>query len=428
MNTEMQYQVLLLGPDKDKSCPSLTNVSSTRGTQFVKELAERIQDLGLHPDTHFLLTSDVRRMNPDSPAVVVWFDNANTASHEETRELENLADRGIPIFPVVDSLDGYPSRVPPLLQPLNGKPWDKRDEVITGTLTALGLLRSAKRVFISYKRSETTGIARQLFRELQLRGYQAFLDTARIAPGKDVQADLVSELANVDVIILLHSKEALNSIWVMEEIIDAHIRGTEVIDLLFHDAKRQSDLDLAIPYDVPPGSVNNFGDGESITLAEPFLERLLTDVERYRIRSVQTRRNRIIRQLTEDAETLNIPVANRLTGSIAMPHVPYLEFTLAGSNVVAAIVSQGIPDSREVHSRDSVIKSAANAAVSFSSTISSSRIVYDEYGVLNDDLRHLGWLNHLTKSAAGTASAPAVETLRLCDAFQWLKDSGRSAT
>lgn len=78
--------------------------------------------------------------------------------------------------------------------------------------------RRERRVFISYKRSDSGPVARQLYEELTLRGYHTFLDDVSIDRGVDFQHGLKWWLNDADVVLVLISPHFENSRWCMEEI------------------------------------------------------------------------------------------------------------------------------------------------------------------------------------------------------------------
>jgi hypothetical protein len=95
------------------------------------------------------------------------------------------------------------------LRGINGmelKADDPQLERLAGVLLeGLGLVRKSRRLFISYKRSETQGVAIQLYEALDHGGFGVFLDTLSIRPGEPFQEVLWHRLADTDVIVLLDS-------------------------------------------------------------------------------------------------------------------------------------------------------------------------------------------------------------------------------
>jgi len=88
------------------------------------------------------------------------------------------------------------------------------DEVITRAVLA----RQTRNVFISYQRSATLGVARDLASALQSEGFSTFLDEQSIRPGGDIDAEIAYRLNDVDLVVLLATETLQFSEWVHKEI------------------------------------------------------------------------------------------------------------------------------------------------------------------------------------------------------------------
>ena len=95
-----------------------------------------------------------------------------------------------------------------------GWPVAAADEI----LSQLWLARTRLKVFVSYKRSDSEGVADQLHMQLTKRGYDAFRDDCSIARGADFQRELHFWLNDADLILLLVTPDLAESEWVLEEI------------------------------------------------------------------------------------------------------------------------------------------------------------------------------------------------------------------
>ena len=99
---------------------------------------------------------------------------------------------------------------------------DKRLDAITNlVLENLGLLRRTRRLFISYRRSNSSHEALQLRHELDARGYDVFLDTHSVPRGDDFQEVLWHRLADSDVVVMLDTPGFMTSRWTKEELAQA---------------------------------------------------------------------------------------------------------------------------------------------------------------------------------------------------------------
>jgi len=111
------------------------------------------------------------------------------------------------------------SKFPPSLRHLNAVFWTPGERLsIWRILSVGGLVSSRPRLFISYVRRESEGIAQQLYDNLHREGFDIFLDRFSIEPGVDFQVRLTEELSNMGTVLLLESKNILKSKWVRHEV------------------------------------------------------------------------------------------------------------------------------------------------------------------------------------------------------------------
>ena len=124
----------------------------------------------------------------------------------------------LPMMPRAVIKTGPPTLTPPLNKQ-NIAFWDTSVEEMAATILArAGVTTLDRRVFISYRRTETQPMADQLFDALTRLNFSVFLDTVSINPGEDFQARLFEQLADKSMIVLLHSPDFSNSQWCMEEV------------------------------------------------------------------------------------------------------------------------------------------------------------------------------------------------------------------
>jgi hypothetical protein len=129
-------------------------------------------------------------------------------------------------------------------------------ELALVALARAGVTSLDRRVFISYRRVETSPLADQLFDRLSQRNFQVFLDRVSVDPGVDFQVKLFEHLADKSMMVLLHSTTFASAQWTKAEI----------------DFAR--DLDLSILVLRLPGLPNdiNARAGEVVQLEESEIE------------------------------------------------------------------------------------------------------------------------------------------------------------
>jgi hypothetical protein len=174
-----------------------------------------VRALGLAPAQDMEIITSPTAIGKRNSMVGVWFAETGVVpSHNDLSLLDALLDGGVTIIPVVDSVDGYSTKVPPSLASINGVPREPRIDVVQAILRGLGLTRIQRQAFITYKRSDSTGVAIQVFDGLSERGYHTFLDTASIEIGDEFQSVLWDRISDADVHLFLDTPGALQSRWI----------------------------------------------------------------------------------------------------------------------------------------------------------------------------------------------------------------------
>ena len=199
---DRRYQLVVMGPATNRFLPELH-----------AEFDAQIADIGLTPgpgqDAEILVSSSMRLIDVqwDSAPVAIWFGAAGATPTNE--DLELLKDFQVrqpnPVFPVCDTLQDYPDKVPESLAPINGQAWEPAP-VVANVLKAFDLTRQERQAFISYRRSDSEAVARQLYDALQKRKFRVFLDTASVDAGVLFQDVLHGRLSDVNLVVFLDTK------------------------------------------------------------------------------------------------------------------------------------------------------------------------------------------------------------------------------
>lgn len=370
----MKYQILILGPKMEDYLP-----------EFIDAMRSAVSDVGLSfpGDVEVLKISDESSIRWDGTPVALWFGGDDGPIPQELDLLEHLAKEIVPVFPIVDDLEFYRERTPPILQSVNGSEWQSGDAVacariVADLMRALRLTRATRQAFISYKRDEASGVATQLFDELVHRGYQVFLDIWSVEKGSDFQQILWDRMADVDLLIFLDSQTALDSRWVKEELARAHALGLGVYQLLWPDRDkptRGTELSLACTKLKKEDFVGATLAKETI-LEGARLKEILVDIETIRIRSLAAKRRSIGGEIRELAITFGLETCFHPVDPIALYH--------DGTQVGAIVISTGVPDAALIH-RESVALDLEN--------VKNAKIVYNGLGVRQAWRDHLDWLN-----------------------------------
>lgn len=148
------------------------------------------------------------------------------------------------VLPIVKNLGKFREMIPVQLHSINAMRLADKDSLVRlrdYILRFFGLIRGNRKVFISYRRTETEDLAKQLFVQLSLEGFEPFLDTSSVEEGLLFQEELKQQLADSEVFIYLNSPHYMESSYTAEE-----------LDI----AQR---LSLGIVQVVMPGQTNNQG-------------------------------------------------------------------------------------------------------------------------------------------------------------------------
>lgn len=362
----MSYQLIVLGTAKAK-----------RQTEVEKAFADGLVALGLSPsgDSVVLDSARMAQVDWDEAVVGIWLSENQYHDPTDLQCLDRLISENAPIFPVYEPGSGFLQVIPKQLHPINGQEWDA-PRVASDILRAFGLTRAQRQAFISYKRSDSRGTALQLFDALSQRGYRTFLDTASIDRGVDFQRALWNRMADVDLLVFLDTKGALDSTWVIQELARAHDIGLGILQLVWPDTKRTPGTELSDMIQLGSPDFEGANHGSTGTLTQPCLEKVLADAERSRIRSLRFRRLRVVGDLVDQAKALKLD-------AVVPPAGPIVLFK-DGSEVAQAIAFVGTPDAPGIQEKESQHSGDNWTTV---------RIVYNGLGVDQDWSNHLDWLN-----------------------------------
>ena len=190
------------------------------------------------------------------------------------------------------------SQLPERIGPLNAAIWEgDGTQVATLLLEMLGLVEKERKIFISYRRSETSALAVQLHTELVQRRFDVFLDRFAVPPGVDFQRRLDEDLGDKAYVLLLESPELRNSRWVEHEILYAHARRIEILALTLPGVRSSqlvSTIDDAFRLRLDPSALP-----DDATLSPDGLALVLDRIELGHARALRRRREQILGSVTE---------------------------------------------------------------------------------------------------------------------------------
>jgi hypothetical protein len=394
LQTDFRYQLILMGP-----------FASMFERLHETKLLDAMLDLGVDSNLHLRVLPSTHwdQFDPRASVVGVWYGGsasfAESTDHE--RMLTTVFNCGATVIPLVKLLSRFSESVPPelgYLRSINGLEWND-ERVVSDILKGFGLTRRQRQAFVSYKRTDSESIARQVAHMLFDRGYQVFLDTASVERGVPFQDVLRDRLADTDLVVLLDSPNALDSKWVHEELDLVHQLGIGVLQLFWTRADPNNPSGLQslatkgteLATERFPLESHHFLDpsnmlGDNAYLTSETLKSVADKAERARIRSLGSRRNRVISGLRAELVRKNLDLQLCPPGLVSI--------TRDGRTIATAYTVAGLPDALLIDEHEARIAgNRERRAAMERSDFGPYRLVYDGLGILNERLHHLSWLN-----------------------------------
>lgn len=240
-------------------------------------------------------------------AVVLYLSDRPVPDDADAASLRAHLDAGRAVVPVVDTLKDVPAKLPQCLHDLNafavGAAAPREyGPLIDEIVTRLWLRRSVRRVFLSYKRSDSSAVAHQLRDQLTRRGYDVFLDECTLHPGAAVQREIFWSLNDSDLVLLLGTENLGESRWVAEEIGTANATEVSILGVLWPDPERPG-RPVRLPAALFGDQVHLLGEDafadptvppREQTLTEAAFGELLDRLETYRSEGIRERLSELL--------------------------------------------------------------------------------------------------------------------------------------
>lgn len=304
------------------------------------------------------------------------------------------------ILPVTDDLTRFSATIPKELRTINGFELSSQQRIeplVSVILEGLGLLRNTRRLFISYKRDESSKVAIQLFEQFEKNGFDVFLDTHSIRHGEPFQDELWHRLADTDIVVLLNTPGFLKSEWTKEELARANAMMIGVLQLIWPTHKQEREAEISIPIQLEANDFGNshFTDSNSYLTNETILT-IVQQAESLRARSLAARQDNIVSEFISAANKTGVPVNLH-------PEKIITATKTSGKNYVM-IPTIGVPQAMRYNQAEEVVKKLSSI------TSPEVYLLYDHINIRDKWLSHLDWLDkHLP-----------IKTIKIFDAEQWL--------
>ena len=238
------------------------------------------------------------------PTFAYYFGDQNHGD-KDVDALKILMGNADAVFPIFFTEDRFKQEIPTVLHPVNGKLYadDVLDSIVNVAFEELRLLRKRRRVFISYKRSDSVAVANQLYDMLSRQQFDVFLDTYAIRGAADFQAVLHHRITDSDVLIQLNSPNFMDSDWCKEEISEANARQVGVLQLNWPGANPGLANQLSMVRKLEAVDFN--GDSyqrSDATLKDAVLTEIAAKVESLRARNIAARQDGLTAEFVKEAE------------------------------------------------------------------------------------------------------------------------------
>lgn len=366
-------------------------------------LNERLKQLNLPEDYITILdSSSIDCYKGNMPTFAIYIGGQKHCQKDKDI-VTNLLKDGVMILPIY--FESFGEEIPEFLSNQNGKQYceSENDCIVNIILEAFELLRSSRKIFISYRRLESRSVAIQLYEALEEKNFDVFLDTHSIRPGEAFQDELWHRMTDCDVIVLLNTKGFLDSHWCKDEFAEAATKQIGIVQLVWPDHKvdkiaNSSHISLPIQLSESDFENQSFGIKDQSRLTTSAVDQVAVSVESIRARNLAARQDNLI------TEFLNF--AKKYDRDIHLQPEKFLTEELSDKNVIIYIPAIGIPQSTTYQSAEikKTLQEYENASI---------RIIYDDLRIRDKWLKHLDWLNENLKTD--------IKTLKKKDFDLWLQ-------
>ena len=364
------YQILFLGNTNSNTCNKIKK-------RFYALLKER----GLEKSIIVELNGTMFGYKINNPTFAFYFGKKDH-DNKDIDALKKLIEKRNTVFPIFFS--NFEQEIPEILHPINGIRYTdiQLDNIVNVVFEELRLLRKKRRVFISYKRSDSTAIANQLYDVLSRNQFDVFLDTYSIRGAADFQAELHHRITDSDILIQLNSPGFMDSVWCEEEINEANARQVGILQLNWPEVLQMSTNHLCTSIKLDEKDFKRkIYNKKNSTLKKSVLNKISAKVESLRARNIAAREVSLTAEFAKEAE--------RQGRTILKEHIFLVEKRKDGKKwyYIPAI---GVPQSMDYYESTETIKQW----ISGNNLPDKVFLIYDDLRILPKWISHLDWMDN----------------------------------
>lgn len=335
----------------------------------------------------------------NQPAFSIYFGDKK-GNFKDLPIVDKLIKDGTMILPVY--YNNFSDEIPKKLENQNGILYNdnQRCRIANVVLQAFELLRNTRKIFISYKRSESTSVAIQMYEALESHHFDVFLDTHSIEKGEPFQEELWHRMTDCDVILLLNTPGFLESHWCKEELAEAGSKQIGLVQLVWPNHKIDAISHLSFPLKLEEVDFVDtiYDDKDKSKLKKGKVEEIVQLVESVRARNLASRQDNLI------TEFMNI--AKQFGRNITVQPERYLTEVISDKQIIY-IPTIGVPQSFNCQVAEIQYRYNENPQHT------CIRLIYDDLRIRDKWLKHLDWLNGNFKKD--------ILTLKKQDFKKWLE-------
>lgn len=368
------YEFAILGDVSSEQRQCLTTTLGKMVSEFDLEIGSEVQ---------IYEAGELTDRNRASAFAAVYFGGSATTDIEAA---SLVFSESVPVIPVVDNLEQFSVSVPGFLRSTNGYCLKKEDpemeELATIMLECVGLLRRQRRVFVSYRRTESREAALQMHDLLTSKGFDVFLDTHDIRPGDPFQDVLWHRLCDSDVLVMLDTPTYFESRWTREEIGRARAKEIHVLRVVWPDHEPNKMTDLSETIYLEKEDLEK----DSGPVISEKIDEIVLKVESVRSRSIAARYMSITGRLRADVKKIGASFegigAHRA-----------IAIKLVDDRTIWAYPVVGVPTAETLHDIATKARVADQREVPV--------LVYDDIGIRETWSEHLQWLEDNIQAVRG---------------------------
>lgn len=384
-----KYQLIIIGDE----------------SPFYKEVIyafyHKIVELGLQKDSVIEIgeRNFDKKYQVNAPSFCLYFGNASGV-FRNLNILDTLIKDANLILPIASDLTKFSSQIPTALENVNGFELANSNDVeklVSCILEGLSLLRISRRLFISYKRDESSTVAIQLFEQLERNGFDVFLDTHSIRPGEPFQEELWHRMADTDVVVLLNTPGFLDSHWTTQELAKANSMSIGILQVIWPSHKLKREAEICIPLQLCDSDFGNnvFNDSSSY-LTKHTISNIVSQVESLRARTLASRQDNMITEF--------ISSSNRLGKKTNLQSEKIIIVRQSDGKESVIIPTVGIPQAFTYNQSEELIARVK------SKNFEGAYLLFDHRNVREKWLNHLAWLDTYLP----------IKSIKIVEAEKWL--------